>query len=222
MKERLNNTLQEVELLMKGKIKALRFYKVHYSEDCWLDDEQVLDATNYLDGKCIFYTLKDIKDEKYGEGLELKLINDVEEIDCLYEDLNCRIVLDGLNKDEERFLNKLDKMKEKITHVKKSLSVIPNKAGKNEKAMKIIISKLENEKEKLLTRISNTDISIKEKDKRLTNYEKILKQKDELIAKYENELKTKSCNYSELEEIDSDEIEIRDFDIINIEKVDDW
>lgn len=30
-----------------------------------------------------------------------------------------------------------------------------------------------------------------------------------------------SGNYSELEEIDSDEIEIRDFDIINIEKVDD-
>ena len=28
-------------------------------------------------------------------------------------------------------------------------------------------------------------------------------------------------NYSELEEIDSDEIEIRDFDIINIEKIDD-
>ena len=100
---------------------------------------------------------------------------------------------------EKTTSNKLDKMKEKITHVKKSLSVIPNKAGKNEKAMKIIISKLENEKEKLLTRISNTDISIKEKDKRLTNYEKILKQKDELIAKYENELKTKSCNYSELE-----------------------
>lgn len=30
-----------------------------------------------------------------------------------------------------------------------------------------------------------------------------------------------SGNYSELEEIDSEEIEIRDFDIINIEKVDD-
>ena len=109
MKERLNNTLKEVELLMKGKIKALRFYKVHYTED-WLGDERVLDATNYLDGKGIFYTLKDIEDEKYGEGLELKLINDDEEIDCLYEDLNCRIVLDGLNKDEEIFLNKLDKM----------------------------------------------------------------------------------------------------------------
>ena len=110
MKERLNNTLKEVELLMQGKIKALRFYKVHYNEDSWLDDERVLDATNYLDGKDIFYTLKDIKDEKHGEGLELELVNDDEEIDCLYEDLNCRIVLDGLNKDEERFLNKLDKM----------------------------------------------------------------------------------------------------------------
>ena len=110
MRERLNNILQEVELLMKGKIKALRFYKVHYNED-WLDDERVLDTTNYLDGKGIFYTLKDINDEKYGEGLELKLINDDEKIDCLYEDLNCRIVLDGLNKDEERFLNKLDKMR---------------------------------------------------------------------------------------------------------------
>lgn len=116
MKERLNNTLQEVELLMQGKIKALRFYKVHYNEDSWLDDERVLDATNYLDGKDIFYTLKDIEDEKYGDGLELKLINDNEKIDCLYEDLNCRIVLDGLNKDEERFLNKLDKMNVNTFH----------------------------------------------------------------------------------------------------------
>ena len=116
MKEKLNNTLQEVELLMKGKIKALRFYKVRYNGEDWLDDERVLDATNYLDGKGIFYTLKDIKDEKYGEGLELKLINDDKEIDCLYEDLNCRIVLDGLNKDEERFLNKLDKMNVNTFH----------------------------------------------------------------------------------------------------------
>ena len=116
MKERLNNTLQEVELLMQGKIKALHFYKVHYNEDSWLDDERVLDTTNYLDGKGIFYTLKDIKDEKHGEGLELKLINDDEEIDCLYEDLNCRIVFDGLNKDEERFLNKLDKMRVNTFH----------------------------------------------------------------------------------------------------------
>ena len=115
MKERLNNTLKEVELLMQGKIKALRFYKVHYAED-WLDDERVLDATNYLDGKGIFYTLKDIEDEKHGDGLELKLIDDAEEIDCLYEDLNCRIVLDGLNKDEERFLNKLDKMRVNTFH----------------------------------------------------------------------------------------------------------
>ena len=110
MKDVYNNTLKEVRLLMNGKIKALRFYKVHYNED-WLDDERVLDAVNYLDGKGIFYVLKDIKNEKYGEGLEIELIKDNERIDCLYEDLNCRIVLDGLNKDEEKFLNKLDKMR---------------------------------------------------------------------------------------------------------------
>lgn len=58
MKDRLNNTLQEVELLMKGKVNSLRFYKIHYTEDCWLDDERVLDATNYLDGKGIFLYIK--------------------------------------------------------------------------------------------------------------------------------------------------------------------
>ena len=42
MKERLNNTLKEVELLMQGKIKALRFYKVHYGKDYMVDDERVL------------------------------------------------------------------------------------------------------------------------------------------------------------------------------------
>ena len=39
MKERLNNTLKEVELLMQGKIKALRFYKVKYTDDDYLNDE---------------------------------------------------------------------------------------------------------------------------------------------------------------------------------------
>ena len=116
VKNRLNNVLKEAELLMKGKIKALRFYKVDYNEDCWLNDERVLDATNYLDGKGIFYTLKDIEDEKHGEGLELKLINDAEEIDCIYEELNCAIVFSGFNKDEERFLDKLDKMNVNTFH----------------------------------------------------------------------------------------------------------
>lgn len=109
MKNRLNNTLQEVELLMKGKVSSLRFYNVHYEEDL-LDDERVLDAVNYLDGKGIFYTLKDVKNEKYGDGLELKLVDDKEEIDCLYEDLDCRMTLDTINRDENRFFNKLDRM----------------------------------------------------------------------------------------------------------------
>ena len=116
MKERLNNILQEVELLMKGKIKALRFYKVKYTDDDYLDDERVLDAVNYLDGKGIFYVLKDIKNEKYGEGLEIELIKDNERIDCLCEDLNFRLLFGGLNKHEEKFLDKLDKMNVNTFH----------------------------------------------------------------------------------------------------------
>lgn len=66
--------------------------------------------------KVFFYTLKDVKSEKCGNGLELKLVKDNEEIDCLYEDLNCRIILDGLNKDEEKILNKLDNMNVNTFH----------------------------------------------------------------------------------------------------------
>ena len=116
MKKRLNNVLQEVELLMKGKIKTLRFYKVKYTDDDYLDDERVLDAVNYLDGKGIFYVLKDIKNEKYGEGLEIELIKDNERIDCLCEDLNFRLLFGGLNKHEEKFLDKLDKMNVNTFH----------------------------------------------------------------------------------------------------------
>lgn len=116
MKDVYNNTLKEVELLMKGKIKALRFYKVKYTDDDYLDDERVLDAVNYLDGKGIFYVLKDIKNEKYGEGLEIELIKDNERIDCLCEDLNFRLLFGGLNKHEEKFLDKLDKMNVNTFH----------------------------------------------------------------------------------------------------------
>ena len=116
MKDVYNNTLKEVRLLMNGKIKALRFYKVKYTDDDYLDDERVLDAVNYLDCKGIFYVLKDIKNEKYGEGLEIELIKDNERIDCLCEDLNFRLLFGGLNKHEEKFLDKLDKMNVNTFH----------------------------------------------------------------------------------------------------------
>ena len=116
MKDVYNNTLKEVRLLMNGKIKALCFYKVKYTDDDYLDDERVLDAVNYLDGKGIFYVLKDIKNEKYGEGLEIELIKDNERIDCLCEDLNFRLLFGGLNKHEEKFLDKLDKMNVNTFH----------------------------------------------------------------------------------------------------------
>lgn len=109
MKEVYNNTIKEVGLLMEGKIKSLRFCKVKFTENGWLDDERLADATRYLDGKGVFYTLKLIEDDKYGQGIELELIDDPETIDYIYEDLDCILAFDDLTKEEDLFLEKIDK-----------------------------------------------------------------------------------------------------------------
>lgn len=108
MKEVYNNTIKEVSLLMEGKIKSLRFYKVKFTENGWLDDERLADATRYLDGKGLFYTLKLFEDDKYEQGIELTIKDDPEEIDYFYEDLDCILAFDELTNEEELLLEKID------------------------------------------------------------------------------------------------------------------
>lgn len=108
MKEVYNNTIKEVSLLMEGKIKSLRFYKVKFTENGWLDDERLADATRYLDGKGLFYTLKLFEDDKYRQGIELTIKDDPEEIDYFYEDLDCILAFDELTNEEELLLEKID------------------------------------------------------------------------------------------------------------------
>lgn len=108
MKEIYNNTIKEVSLLMEGKIKSLRFYKVKFTENGWLDDERLADATRYLDGKGVFYTLKLFEDDKYGQGIELTIKDDPEEIDYYYEDLDCILAFDELTNEEDLLLEKID------------------------------------------------------------------------------------------------------------------
>ena len=108
MKEVYNNTIKEVNLLMEGKIKSLRFYKVKFTENGWLDDERLADATRYLDGKGVFYTLQLFEDDKYGQGIELTIKDDPEEIDYFYEDLDCILAFDELTNEEELLLEKID------------------------------------------------------------------------------------------------------------------
>ena len=108
MKEVYNNTIKEVNLLMEGKIKSLRFYKVKFTENGWLDDERLADATRYLDGKGVFYTLKLFEDDKYGQGIELTIKDDPEEIDYYYEDLDCILAFDELTNEEDLLLEKID------------------------------------------------------------------------------------------------------------------
>ena len=108
MKELYNNTIKEVNLLMEGKIKSLRFYKVKFTENGWLDDERLADATRYLDGKGVFYTLKLFEDDKYGQGIELMIKDDPEEIDYMFEDLDCILAFDELTNEEDLLLEKID------------------------------------------------------------------------------------------------------------------
>ena len=109
MKEVYNNTIKEVSLLMEGRIQSLRFHKVKITENGWLDDERLADATRYLDGKGVFYTLKLFEDDKYGQGIELTIKDDPEEIDYYYEDLDCILAFDELTNEEDLLLEKIDK-----------------------------------------------------------------------------------------------------------------
>ena len=108
MKELYNNTIKEVSLLMEGRIQSLRFHKVKITENGWLDDERLADATRYLDGKGVFYTLKLFEDDKYGQGIELTIKDDPEEIDYYYEDLDCILAFDELTNEEDLLLEKID------------------------------------------------------------------------------------------------------------------
>ena len=108
MKEVYNNTIKEVSLLMEGRIKSLRFHKVKITENGWLDDERLADATRYLDGKGVFYTLKLFEDDKYGQGIELTIKDDPEEIDYMFEDLDCILAFDELTNEEDLLLEKID------------------------------------------------------------------------------------------------------------------
>ena len=108
MKEVYNNTIKEVSLLMEGRIQSLRFHKVKITENGWLDDERLADATRYLDGKGVFYTLKLFEDDKYGQGIELMIKDDPEEIDYYYEDLDCILAFDELTNEEDLLLEKID------------------------------------------------------------------------------------------------------------------
>ena len=108
MKEVYNNTIKEVSLLMEGRIQSLRFHKVKITENGWLDDERLADATRYLDGKGVFYTLKLFEDDKYGQGIELMIKDDPEEIDYMFEDLDCILAFDELTNEEDLLLEKID------------------------------------------------------------------------------------------------------------------
>ena len=100
MKERFNESLKVVNLLIKGEISSLCFYKVKYDEDDCLKDDRVVEVMNYLDGLGHYFKLEDYKSKKFGDGLKLTLVKDGEWIDAQQEYLNCQALFGDFSKEE--------------------------------------------------------------------------------------------------------------------------
>lgn len=110
MKDRFNESLKVVNLLIKGEISSLCFYKVKYDEDDCLKDDRVVEVMNYLDGLGHYFKLEDYKSKKFGDGLKLTLVKDGEWIDAQQEYLNCQALFGDFSKEEEKLLHKVSKM----------------------------------------------------------------------------------------------------------------
>lgn len=110
MKDRFNESLKVVNLLIKGEISSLCFYKVKYDEDDCLKDDRVVEVMNYLDGLGHYFKLEDYKSKKFGDGLKLTLVEDGEWIDAQQKCLLCQTLFGDFSREEEKLLNKVSKM----------------------------------------------------------------------------------------------------------------
>ena len=110
MKDRFNESLKVVNLLIKGEISSLCFYKVKYDEDDCLKDDRVVEVMNYLDGLGHYFKLEDYKSKKFGDGLKLTLVKDGEWIDAQLVYLICQAFFGDFSKEEEKLLHKVSKM----------------------------------------------------------------------------------------------------------------
>lgn len=94
---------QSLDLMIEGTIKSMAFFKV--KENDW----RLQFTRNYLNAKGYLIEENEIKDPKYGKGIEIKLIDDEEWIDAEEELTWCRYLCEGINKSEKRFLKTIEK-----------------------------------------------------------------------------------------------------------------
>ena len=88
----MNEQMDLYNKLIKGEVSSMVIYKPVE------DDSRIKDVCNYLDGKGVGYTLNEINHYKYGKGIEVKVVDNVQ-ID--YTDTKP-------TKEEIRLLNRID------------------------------------------------------------------------------------------------------------------
>lgn len=88
----MNEQLDLYNQLIKGELSSMVIYRLVE------DDSRIKDVCNYLDGKRVAYSLTEINHYKYGKGIEVKVVDNVQ-ID--YTDAKP-------TKEEIKLLNRID------------------------------------------------------------------------------------------------------------------
>ena len=97
--------IKYAQMLESGQMEMLQLEE-------W-DSEALMEVTMYLDGHHQFYKITEEEDE---EVVVVTMVQDAEEKDCFYEDLNCLELFSELSREEEKLISLITKLREEHKH----------------------------------------------------------------------------------------------------------
>lgn len=97
--------IKYAQMLESGQMEMLQLEE-------W-DSESLMEVAMYLDSHHQFYKITEEEDE---EVVVVTMVQDAEEKDCFYEDLNCLELFSELSREEEKLISLITKLREEHKH----------------------------------------------------------------------------------------------------------
>ena len=97
--------IKYAQMLESGQMEMLQLEE-------W-DSQSLMEVTMYLDSHHQFYKITEEEDE---EVVVVTMVQDAEEKDCFYEDLNCLELFSELSREEELMLSLITRLREEHKH----------------------------------------------------------------------------------------------------------
>lgn len=97
--------IKYAQMLESGQMEMLQLEE-------W-DSQSLMEVTMYLDSHHQFYKITEEEDE---EVVVVTMVQDAEEKDCFYEDLNCLELFSELSREEEKLISLIAKLREEHKH----------------------------------------------------------------------------------------------------------